>query len=51
VLESVGYHQLHDIWRALGYVDIARGTKGWGAQQRKGFGPTTTPVSEATDAR
>jgi cellulose synthase/poly-beta-1,6-N-acetylglucosamine synthase-like glycosyltransferase len=51
VLESVGYHQLHDIWRALGYVDIARGTKGWGTQQRKGFGPASAPASEPTDAR
>jgi len=51
VLESVGYHQLHDIWRCIGYVDIARGTKGWGAQQRKGFSPSSAPTSEPTDAR
>jgi cellulose synthase/poly-beta-1,6-N-acetylglucosamine synthase-like glycosyltransferase len=51
VLESVGYHQLHDIWRSIGYVDIARGTKGWGAQQRKGFSPSSAPTSEPTDAR
>jgi len=37
VLENIGYRQLHDIWRATGYVDIARGKKGWGAQQRRGF--------------
>ena len=37
VLENVGYRQLHDAWRAMGYVDIARGKKGWGAQQRRGF--------------
>jgi cellulose synthase/poly-beta-1,6-N-acetylglucosamine synthase-like glycosyltransferase len=37
VLENVGYQQLHDVWRALGYVDIARGTTAWGAQQRRGF--------------
>ena len=37
VLENIGYRQLHDIWRAIGYVDIARGKKGWGAQQRRGF--------------
>jgi len=36
-VESLGYHQLHDCWRALGYVDIARGTTSWGAQQRSGF--------------
>jgi cellulose synthase/poly-beta-1,6-N-acetylglucosamine synthase-like glycosyltransferase len=39
VVESVGFHQLHDLWRAIGYVDIARGTTTWGAQQRRGFAP------------
>jgi cellulose synthase/poly-beta-1,6-N-acetylglucosamine synthase-like glycosyltransferase len=38
VLENLGYRQLHDVWRAIGYVDIARGKTGWGAQQRRGFG-------------
>ena len=37
VLENLGYHQLHDVWRALGYVDILRGKTAWGAQQRRGF--------------
>jgi cellulose synthase/poly-beta-1,6-N-acetylglucosamine synthase-like glycosyltransferase len=37
VLENVGFQQLHDFWRAMGYIDIARGTTGWGAQQRRGF--------------
>jgi cellulose synthase/poly-beta-1,6-N-acetylglucosamine synthase-like glycosyltransferase len=37
VLENVGYHQLHNIWRTIGYVDIARGKKGWGKQHRRGF--------------
>ena len=49
VLENVGYHQLHDIWRAIGYVDIARGTTGWGAQQRRGFAATPATVHEPTD--
>jgi cellulose synthase/poly-beta-1,6-N-acetylglucosamine synthase-like glycosyltransferase len=43
VLENFGYHQLHDVWRAIGYVDIARGEKGWGAQQRRGFTTSTGP--------
>ena len=38
VLENFGFHQLHDFWRAIGYVDIMRGATGWGAQQRRGFG-------------
>lgn len=37
VLESFGYRQLMTFWRALAYVDLARGEKGWGAQQRRGF--------------
>jgi cellulose synthase/poly-beta-1,6-N-acetylglucosamine synthase-like glycosyltransferase len=37
VLENVGFRQLHDVWRAMGYVDIMRGKQGWGAQQRRGF--------------
>jgi cellulose synthase/poly-beta-1,6-N-acetylglucosamine synthase-like glycosyltransferase len=37
VIENIGYHQLHDIWRTLGYLDIARGKTSWGAQQRRGF--------------
>jgi cellulose synthase/poly-beta-1,6-N-acetylglucosamine synthase-like glycosyltransferase len=42
VLENIGYQQLHDIWRAVGYVDIARRTTGWGAQQRRGFVTATS---------
>ena len=37
VLENIGYRQLHDAWRAMGYVDIARGKTSWGTQQRRGF--------------
>jgi hypothetical protein len=40
ILENFGYHQLHDIWRAIGYFDIARGKKGWGEQRRRGFAQT-----------
>lgn len=47
VLENVGYRQLHDFWRAIGYVDIARGRTGWGAQQRRGF---ATPPDERVSA-
>jgi cellulose synthase/poly-beta-1,6-N-acetylglucosamine synthase-like glycosyltransferase len=37
VAECIGYHQLNDAWRGLGFVDIARGKRAWGAQQRRGF--------------
>ena len=46
VLENIGYRQLHDAWRAIGYVDIARGTKSWGTQQRRGFGAPTGRSSD-----
>jgi cellulose synthase/poly-beta-1,6-N-acetylglucosamine synthase-like glycosyltransferase len=47
VLENVGYRQLHDVWRAIGYVDIVRGKKSWGAQERSGFTAPTGPSSDA----
>jgi cellulose synthase/poly-beta-1,6-N-acetylglucosamine synthase-like glycosyltransferase len=47
VLENIGYRQLHDAWRAMGYVDIVRGKKSWGAQQRSGFAAPTGPSSDA----
>jgi cellulose synthase/poly-beta-1,6-N-acetylglucosamine synthase-like glycosyltransferase len=45
VFENLGYHQLHDIWRAIGYLDILRGKTGWGAQPRRGFGTSTDPLA------
>ena len=48
VVENVGYRQLHDAWRAMGYVDIVRGKKGWGAQQRRGF---AAPADSGTTDR
>jgi cellulose synthase/poly-beta-1,6-N-acetylglucosamine synthase-like glycosyltransferase len=47
VLESLGYQQLHQVWRAIGYVDIARGKTTWGAQRRRGF---ATQPDELTPA-
>jgi cellulose synthase/poly-beta-1,6-N-acetylglucosamine synthase-like glycosyltransferase len=47
VAENFGYHQLHDCWRALGYLDIARGKTGWGAQQRRGFATAPLEVEPA----
>lgn len=36
-LESIGYRQIHHVWRLLGIVDIARGKTEWGAQKRQGL--------------
>ena len=47
VLENIGYRQLHDAWRAMGYLDIARGKTSWGVQQRRGFAAPTGPSSDA----
>ena len=51
VLENIGYHQLHDFWRTMGYVDIARGKTGWGAQQRRGFEPQGEGLPPAAHER
>jgi cellulose synthase/poly-beta-1,6-N-acetylglucosamine synthase-like glycosyltransferase len=37
VVEIFYYRQLNEFWRAVAYLDIARGKKSWGAQQRRGF--------------
>jgi cellulose synthase/poly-beta-1,6-N-acetylglucosamine synthase-like glycosyltransferase len=52
VVENFGYHQMHDVWRTLGYFDIARGKTTWGTQQRRGFAPAddelpAVPVEKA----
>ena len=46
VVENIGFRQLHDAWRAMGYVDIARRKTGWGAQQRRGFATTEVDVGQ-----
>ena len=43
LIEVLGYRQMNAVWGALGYLDIARGTTGWGAQQRRGFAGAETP--------
>jgi hypothetical protein len=42
VLEAFGDRKLNDVWRPIGYPDIARGKKSWGVQQRRGFGAAET---------
>ncbi|WP_034623209.1 glycosyltransferase [Cellulomonas sp. URHE0023] len=37
VIESFGFHQLHNWWRFMGYFDIFRGKTEWGEQKRKGL--------------
>jgi cellulose synthase/poly-beta-1,6-N-acetylglucosamine synthase-like glycosyltransferase len=37
VVENLGFRQLQNVWRLRAYVDLARGRKEWGTQQRKGY--------------
>jgi len=37
VLENFGYRQLTAWWRIRAFFDYARGQRGWGKMQRKGF--------------
>ena len=48
VVVEPAYQQLHDIWRGMGYLDIARRKTGWGAQQRRGF--VDKPIASSSDA-
>jgi len=49
IVEGFGFHQLHNVWRLMGCVDLLRGTTGWGAQQRRGFETEAEPVPGALD--
>jgi cellulose synthase/poly-beta-1,6-N-acetylglucosamine synthase-like glycosyltransferase len=49
VLEAVSYRQLNDLWRTVAYADIARGKRGWGAQQRRGFASAEAPSPVPAD--
>jgi cellulose synthase/poly-beta-1,6-N-acetylglucosamine synthase-like glycosyltransferase len=44
VIENIGYRQLNDVWRLLGFVDLARRQRSWGAQQRRGIGVARDPL-------
>ena len=43
-LENLGYRQLNQLWRLKGVVSALRGARGWGAQQRRGFGQRSPAV-------
>lgn len=38
ILETLGFRQLVSLFRVTGMVGAMRGTTGWGAQKRRGFG-------------
>ena len=37
VVEHFGFRQLMSMWRVVGYINILRGSSGWGAMVRQGF--------------
>ena len=39
VVENFGFRQLLTVWRTHGLIDGIRKKKGWGAMERRGFGP------------
>jgi cellulose synthase/poly-beta-1,6-N-acetylglucosamine synthase-like glycosyltransferase len=45
VLENLGYRQVITFWRLQGLIDVARGGKGWGHMERKGFQSAPAPAS------
>ncbi len=38
IFENLGYRHLTLVWRIKGYISYFKGSKQWGAMQRKGFG-------------
>jgi hypothetical protein len=45
VLDNAGYRQLSDVFRAQAFVDLARRTRGWGEQRRRGIGVDVGPTA------
>ncbi|AEV28233.1 glycosyl transferase [Sphaerochaeta pleomorpha str. Grapes] len=45
VVENFGVRQLVSLWRVGGYFSAMKKSKGWGKQERKGFG-ATLPIAE-----
>jgi cellulose synthase/poly-beta-1,6-N-acetylglucosamine synthase-like glycosyltransferase len=37
LIENLGFRQVLTFWRAMAFVDLARGKKSWGAMERKGL--------------
>jgi len=37
ILENFGFRQLMSVWRVAGYINVLRGTSGWGKMVRQGF--------------
>ena len=52
LIENLGYRQLMTFWRAMAFVDLARGNKSWGAMERQGLrsDPHETEPLAAGDA-
>jgi cellulose synthase/poly-beta-1,6-N-acetylglucosamine synthase-like glycosyltransferase len=51
IVENFGFRQMHTWWRLCGLIDYARGKRGWGTMQRRGFGgtPASRPAASNED--
>jgi hypothetical protein len=48
MVDALGYRQLNEVWRLVALADVARGERGWGKLERRGFGaPLPVPVVPA----
>ena len=47
LMENLGYRQMTVYWRLRGLWKFLRGSKDWGAMERKGFTPLAAPTGEA----
>lgn len=43
LLENFGLRHMISLWRISGYISAMKRSKGWGAQSRRGFKPSTAP--------
>lgn len=48
LIENLGFRQILTFWRAMAFVDLARGKKSWGAMERKGLGSQAKETQELT---
>ncbi|MDD3670018.1 MAG: glycosyltransferase [Sphaerochaetaceae bacterium] len=51
VIENFGVRQLISFWRVSGFFSAMKKGKGWGAQVRKGFGPSIPPTTVTAKER
>jgi cellulose synthase/poly-beta-1,6-N-acetylglucosamine synthase-like glycosyltransferase len=43
IVENLGYRQMNNVWRIMGWWQFLRRNQKWGDMQREGFAPLTKP--------